>query len=371
MKTRQLVKTLVFVVLFHGLVSQVQAAEERVKVFVLAGQSNMEGHGQTRSLPVLGEHPKLGHLLKKLQNADGSWAIRDDVTIAWKAKEKKHGPLTVGWGGEEHEIGPELMFGTIMGEKYDAPVLLIKTAWGGKDVYCDFRSPSAGKPTGAAAAVLKREREDGGNREIGQYYRMMIADVKETLNNIEHIVPGYQGQGYEIAGFAWFQGWNDFCGGHGVIEQYPKHLSAMFRDVRKDLGAPDVPIAIGELGIGGNEIAERAKKYGDDFEANGIVNLRAAQKAVGEDPSLKNVTFVPTVDFWDTRLQELRKISDAWWGEKQKKGIKDTEENHLPTKEQNDEFLRRGVHWYCHYNGSSSNYSLIGYAMAEAINQSK
>ena len=64
---------------------------------------------------------------------------------------------------------------------------------------------------------------------------MMVADVKETLENIEDIVPGYQGQGYEIVGLAWFQGWNDFCAGHGVIEQYPKHLSAMFRDVRKDL----------------------------------------------------------------------------------------------------------------------------------------
>jgi hypothetical protein len=101
------------------------------------------------------------------------------------------------------------------------------------------------------------------------------------------------------------------------------------------------------------------------------VNLRAAQRAVGEDKSLKNVTFVPTADFWDVRLQELREISNAYWDQKQKKGIKDTEENHLPTKEQNDEFLRRGVNWYCHYNGSSSNYSLIGYAMAEAINESK
>ena len=360
--------TLAFAIMLPGLVSQVQAAEERVKVFVLAGQSNMEGHGDIRSLPVLGEHPKYGHLLKKLQNKDGSWVIRDDVTIAWKVKEKKHGPLTVGWGGEEKEIGPELMFGTIMGEKYDAPVLLIKTAWGGKDVYCDFGSPSAGKPTGAAAALLKSQREDGGNREIGKYYRMMVADVKETLDNIKDIVPGYKGQGYEIAGFAWFQGWNDFCGGHGVVKDYPKHLSAMFRDLRKDLDTPDMPIAIGELGIGGHEIAEKAKKYKDDFEANGIVNLRAAQKAVGEDKSLKNVTFVPTADFWDTRLQELREISNAYWDEKQKKGIKDTEENHLPTKEQNDEFLRRGVNWYCHYNGSAANYSLVGYALAQALN---
>jgi hypothetical protein len=364
------VLTLTLAVLLPTLVSQSEAAETKVKVFILAGQSNMEGHGAVRSLPVLGEHPQYGHLLKKLQTQDGAWAVRDDVTIAWKVKEKAHGPLTVGWGCEAEEIGPELMFGTIMGDTYDAPVLLIKTAWGGKDVYCDFRSPSAGKPTGAAAAVLKNQREEGSDRKIGEFYRMMVSDIKETLANIEDIVPDYSGQGYELAGLAWFQGWNDFCAGHDVIEQYPTHLSAMFHDIRKDLDAPDMPIVIGELGIGGHEIAEKAKKYEDDFEANGIVNLRAAQKAVGQDPSLKHVTFVPTADFWDVRLQELRQISDAYWGEKQEKGIKDTEENHLPTKAQNDEFLRRGVHWYCHYNGSSANYSLIGFAMAQALNKS-
>ncbi len=246
------VLTLLLAAMLSTLVSPVQAVETKVKVFVLAGQSNMEGHGAVRSLPVLGEHAQYGHLLKTLQNQDGSWAVRDDVTIVWKVKEKGHGPLTVGWGCEDTEIGPELMFGTIMGETYDAP---------------------------------------------------------------------------------------------------------------------DMPIVLGELGIGGHEIAARAKKYEDDFEANGIVKLRAAQKAVGQDPSLKHVIFVPTVDFWDVRLQALRQISDAYWGEKQEKGIKDTEENHLPTKVQNDEFLRRGVHWYCHYNGSSANYSLIGYALAQALNR--
>jgi hypothetical protein len=371
MKTSPIVLATISGVLFFSLLITADAADGKVKVFVLAGQSNMEGHGQVRSIPVLSEHPEFGHLLKKLRNEDGSWLVRDDVTIAWKAKEKQHGPLSVGWGCAESEIGPELMFGTIMGETYDEPVLLIKVAWGGKDVYCDFRSPSAGKPSGNAAAVLTREREEGNDREVGLCYRMMVADIKDTLAHIQDIVPGYQGQGYEIAGLAWFQGWNDFCGGYGVIEEYPRHLAAMFRDLRKDLDSPNMPIAIGELGIGGNEIVKRAEKYSNDFEANGIVKLRAAQKAVGEDESLRNVTFVPTADFWDTRLQELREISNAYWDEKQQKGIEDTEENHLPTKEQNDEFLRRGQHWYCHYNGSAANYSLIGYALAEALNKSK
>ena len=206
--------TLVFAIMLSGLAPQVQAAEKMVKVFILAGQSNMEGHGQVRSLDHLGEHPKHGDLLKKLKNADGSWVIRKDVTIYWKAKDRKTGPLTIGWGASENEIGPELMFGTIMGDKYNEPVLLIKTAWGGKDMYCDFRSPSAGKPTVDEELILKREHSENRNREIGLYYRKMVSEIKDCLANIENIVPGYNGQNYEIVGMAWFQGWNDFCEWH-------------------------------------------------------------------------------------------------------------------------------------------------------------
>ena len=349
---------------------------KKVKVFILAGQSNMEGHGQVRSLNHLGQHPQYGYLLEKLKNADGSWKMREDVIITWQAREKKSGPLTVGWGSQNHEIGPELMFGTVMGEKYDEQVLLIKTAWGGKDVFCDFRSPTAGSLTEDEALLLEREQSENNNREIGYYYRKLISEIKEQLMNIDNLVPGYQGQGYEISGMAWFQGWNDFCQWHieidqkkvgaGIIENYPKNLSAMFRDLRQDLNVPNMPIVIGEMGIGGYDIALRAKDQ-ENHEAQAVMNFRQAQQAVAEDKTLRNVTFVPTAGFWDTRLQELRQISDAYWNEKQKKGISDTTENHLPTKELNDEYLDRGGHWYCHYNGSATNYSLVGYALANAL----
>ncbi|MHC4749360.1 MAG: sialate O-acetylesterase [Planctomycetota bacterium] len=365
--------TLVFAIILLGLVSQVQAVEKKVKVFILAGQSNMEGHGQVRSLDWLGQHPKYGYLLKKLKNADGSWVIRDDVTISYQAehRNKKNGPLTVGWGCEEHEIGPELLFGTIMGEKYNEPVLLIKTAWGGKSVWCDFRSPGAGEMTWDEKRILKRDR-----LKPGQFYHKMVAEIKECLANIEDVVPEYKGQGYELVGMAWFQGWNDFCEWHlqldgkhvgmGLIERYPHNLAAMLNDLRKDLDAPHMPIVIGELGVGGHEMTKRAENP-DDHEAVAMVKFRKAQKAVANDKSLKGVIFVPTADFWDTRLQELRVLSDKYWNEKQEKGIKDTKGNHLPTKELNDEYLNRGGHWYCHYNGSAANYSLIGYALARAL----
>ncbi len=375
---RYLLVTLCCIVLSFAFASRVYASGKPVKVFILAGQSNMEGHGQLRSLNQLGEHPQYGRLLNKLKDADGSWAVRDDVTIAWAAKDKKSGPLTVGWGYGEQEIGPELLFGTMMGDRHEEHVLLIKTAWGGKDVYCDFRSPGAGKPTGDEAIVLDRQRADGRERENGDYYRKMVSEVKQCLENIENVVPGYAGEGYEIAGMAWFQGWNDFCEWHlqvnnrrvglSLIKNYSRNLAAMFRDLRTDLGVPDMPIVIGEMGIGGHEVAQRAKN-GNDREACAIMDFRRAQKAVADDATLQHVTFVPTADYWDTRLEELRVMSDAYRREKKAKGIKDTEENHLPTKALNDEFLRRGVHWYCHYNGSAANYSLVGYALAEALNK--
>lgn len=341
---------------------------EPVKVFILAGDSSMEGHGQVHSLPHLGDHPKYGYLLAQLKSSDGSWAVRDDVTVSWKFKQTEHGPLTVGWGCQKHELGPELMFGTIMGDKYKEHVLLIKTAWLGKDVYCDFRSPGAGEPCKEVQSLLKGEWNN--TREPGLYYRAMISEVKNCLADIENIVPDYEGQGYVIAGTAWVQGWSDFCQWGAVpqiIDNYQHNLTAMIKDLRNDLNAPDMPFAICELGIGGNKMAERAKADPSDNEAVYIMKFRDAQKAVSNDISLKNVFFVPTADYWDDRLQDLRKMSDDYWNEKREKGIRDSRNNQLPTKELNDEIQTLGIHWHCHYNGSAANYSLIGYALAEAL----
>jgi hypothetical protein len=354
------------------------AQEGPVKVFILAGQSNMEGHGQIPSLDHLGDHPKYGYLLKGLKDADGSWAVRHDVTVSYRAQQRKEqcGPLTVGWGATDREIGPELMFGTIMGEHYPEQVLLIKTAWGGKDVFCDFRSPGAGPPVGEEAALLEKQASGGRKREIGLYYRQMVAEIKECLAHIEDIVSGYGGQGYEIAGMAWFQGWNDLCQwsariedrqvGLGIIERYSHNLAAMFRDLRQDLGVPDLPIVIGELGVGGHEMTKRAENP-RDREAVAMVKFRPAQRAVADDPSLQNVTFVSTLDFWDTRWQELWVMADKYQRVQREQKIPDPRDNVLPTQELTEEYWRWGGHWYGHDNGSATTYSRLGFALAQAL----
>src|SRR5688572_18605001 len=111
------------------------AADPPVKVFVLAGQSNMEGKAKVSLLDYQADQPGTKDLYKHLRK-DGKWAERDDVFV--KFLDRK-GKLTVGFGSPKC-VGPELEFGTVVGDHYKEPVLLIKTAWGGRSLYRDFRS---------------------------------------------------------------------------------------------------------------------------------------------------------------------------------------------------------------------------------------
>ncbi len=126
-----------------------------VEVFILAVQSNMEGHGFIPADPIrnggkgslenIVKDPatagKFGHLVGK----DGKWVIRNDV---WVHYLDRKGKLTAGHGVKENRIGPELGFGTVVGDAYSEPVLLIKLAWGGKSLARDFRPPRSGGETG-------------------------------------------------------------------------------------------------------------------------------------------------------------------------------------------------------------------------------
>src|SRR3954464_13817152 len=123
-----------------------------VKVFILAGQSNMEGqgfiasdpkrNGGKGSLEQLVNDPATAARYKHLVDAAGNWRTRDDVMITYLDRK---GPLTVGYGVKPDRIGPELGFGWVMGDALDEPVLLIKCAGGGKSLAIDFRPPSSGK----------------------------------------------------------------------------------------------------------------------------------------------------------------------------------------------------------------------------------
>lgn len=247
-------------------------AAEKTKVFILAGQSNMEGQGVVSmdhqdhynggkgNLVWSMEHSASKEQMKHLKDASGKWVERDDVQITYKVKEKvRSGPLTLGYtgyGGSSH-IGPELQFGHVVGDHFEEPVLLIKTAWGGKSLYQDFRPPSSGGKT-------------------GEYYQKMMEEVREALS-------GYQPGSYEIAGFVWMQGWNDMVTKEAVPE-YAENLVNLAKDVRKELGLPELPFVIGELG-----------NDGPAKPGSGMATFREAQEKGAK--KIKGASFVKTAEF--------------------------------------------------------------------------
>jgi len=355
-----------------------QADNGAVKVFILAGQSNMEGHGGIRTIGALGNDPIHGQLLKKLKNADGSWAVRNDVFVYYKRSDDVvKAPLTVGQGCSSGEIGPELMFGTIMGDYYKEPVLLIKTAWGGKDLYCDFRPPSAGQP---AYAIQQR---DGKPRQMGVCYHQMVAEVKECLANMESDFPQLKGLKPQIAGFVWFQGFNEMFSGEEnqkqVYAEYAPNYAHMIADLEKEFKLARLPSVVGEMGVDGDRPNP----------------LRIAQAAVMNQKSLTGkVAFVKTAQFWDPALDQMesklggqeqrvrkqvtaqvmaqlkgkpeaadKKAVDQIVSNKMGEALS-KDEGYQKTRVEHDKIVS---HWECHYWGSSRIYCLVGNGLAEAM----
>jgi len=125
-----------------------QSAKRPLKVFLLAGQSNMVGMGSMKHLDLLVQDPDADPEFRDTLWNGTSYRESDDVWIRYTTfKHDQHGKLRPGNGfGGKNSFGPELMFGWTVGDALvDEPVLLIKTAWGGKDLAIDFRPPASGQ----------------------------------------------------------------------------------------------------------------------------------------------------------------------------------------------------------------------------------
>jgi hypothetical protein len=331
-----------FVLAAAVLVRVPAGAAEPVKVFILAGQSNMEGKAQValleRQIKAPATRERFAHL-----HRDGEWIERDDVWI--KFFDRK-GKLTVGFGSPER-IGPELEFGHVVGNHYDEPVLLIKTAWGGRSLFRDFRPPSAGLPSDEVLARdLERAQKnkpettlDDIKASYGATYREMLAEIRGTLSDVKTHFPALADREIDLAGFAWFQGWNDMIDDE-YTAAYTDNMAHFIRDVRRDLKSPQLPFVIGVLGVDGPD--DRT-----DLPANPQrTAFKRAQAAAGELAEFRgNVAVVPTDVYWDLEADAV--FRRGW-------------------KEHLDEWNQVGSDFPYHYLGSPKTYSDIGAALARA-----
>ncbi|MGA0286516.1 MAG: sialate O-acetylesterase [Phycisphaerales bacterium] len=288
-------------------VAAAHADDGPVKVFILAGQSNMVGAGQVAANPDRnGGKGSLEWLVEQapdrakyatLRDADGEWVERDDVKIWYLGRT---GGLKPGFGGNENAIGPELGFGTVVGDAFDEPVVLVKIAWGGKAIGKEFRPPSSGG-------------------EVGAEYRQLVDLSKATIANLGSIFPEFEGREIELVGLGWHQGWNDRVN-QAFNDAYEDNLSNLIRDLRKELEAPQLPFVIAETGM-----------TGPDEKHPRALSLMAAQKAVAEKPEFRGtVAFVPTRSFW---------------------------------RDETDSPSKQGYHW----NSNAETYYLIGESMGRAM----
>lgn len=347
----------------------VLAEAKTVKVFILSGQSNMEGKGNPIHLDTYKNDPLIAPSYDSLKNGD-RWTQRDDVWITYPSKSSgaKHGPLTVGYGTKgEDSIGPEFGFGHAVGDAIDEPVLLIKVAWGGRSIHKPFRPPGA-LPTEAelkqmvAEAGLKFEMQmknyeekkkagkkarkpklpptlDELKKQFGESYRELVKLTKQELATFETKFPALKGYQPEIAGFIWHQGFNDKIRAEyreTKYADYTQWLAQFIRDVREDLNTPNMPFIIGELSTGG--IPSRG-----DFQT--------AQADTAKLPEFKGrVVFVPTAEYYDTKAHELY-LKGFWKG----------------TNEQKAQWKAVGNDRPYHYLGSGKTYYLKGRAFGDAV----
>ncbi|MBC8245087.1 MAG: sialate O-acetylesterase [Verrucomicrobia bacterium] len=357
-------------------VSPIAADKKPVKVFLLAGQSNMEGKGKID--PLLNHQiraPETKMFFAHFHN-DGKYIERDDVWINYL---ERRGRLTVGYGSQGR-IGLELEFGHVMGSHFEEPVLLIKTAWGGKSIGRDFRPPSSGLQSNekidefvenmcrrdynnlirrewdeakkenpkitrkeieaksdASIDGIRLAKGDEYRKEViesyGLYYRLMMSEIKTTLAELNTRFPDYDGRGYEIAGFVWFQGWNDMY--NGFQDEYAVNMKNFIRDVRNDLAKPDLPFVIGIMGQNGFAPAK-----------GNMAIVKAAQASMNDVPEFAgNVRAIPTDVHWDKRADAA-----------------------FPTWRDNvAEWEKLGSDFPYHYLGSTITFTRIGRALGQAL----
>lgn len=317
-----------FLLLFAFMASAaIVEAKEPLKVFILAGQSNMVGHARAHTIATLYhsddvrdkeltklvfgegseiskntlvEQLKLGRKIDELtggisnekikalkpsnektaleaevkalkemhesykQNVASRCAVSEQVFISSIAdNNKKSGKLSVGYGGDAKKIGPEYAFGLSIAEKIEGPILLIKTSWGGKSLHYNFRPPSAG------VYELNEKQKSADNAEeikknVGLNYRLMNEAVHRVLDNLKDYHPAYDAKaGYEVAGFVWFQGFNDQFSPE-FRDNYKPNMIAFIKDIRKEYKTPNLPFVIGVLGTGvtAEKVAENQVSVG-------------------------------------------------------------------------------------------------------------
>ena len=181
------------------------------------------------------------------------WVARDDVW--YKGVVAAAGSRWLGVNGGR--IGPELGFGHAVGNHCEDPVLILKTSQGNRSLSWDFLTPGSkrfeygGKIyAGYKESPLswdKGTKPEPINWYAGKQYDDCFGAAHQVLGNFDKEFPRWKGRGYEIEGFAWWQGDKDrYVEAHAV--RYEKNLVRLIKNLRQEFKAPKAKFVLATLG---------------------------------------------------------------------------------------------------------------------------
>jgi hypothetical protein len=223
-----------------------------VQVFVMMGQSNMLGFGNTGALKgvAAASYPYL-------VDDGGNWIVRKDVRNVFfcMAQQRYNDWLTAENGNGGGKFGPEVGIGNYLGHAIDAPVMILKSCVGNRALGWDLLPPSA-VGTGAKGGSYQGDSESS-NRKVseaakaanggwyaGLQYDQDVGAAQTALKDLVTYYPG--ATKFEVAGFFWWQG--NAEPGKGSVENYDKNLAFLFNDLKKDFNAPNAKFVCATLG---------------------------------------------------------------------------------------------------------------------------
>lgn len=205
-------------------IAQTPESPKKIKVFFLAGQSNMEGRADATKIDPR-DQERLSKAQKNVQLAYNSEpvsplrAVEPSKEIAEIYKRKLI-------------FGPELFFGITLSEAWpDEKILLIKLAEGGTSLHgCWHPEWSEDK-----AKVMGEEKES-------KLYHQLVNHIDQTLSE-------YRKDEYEICAMLWVQGETD-SGNKIAAAAYGQNLQQFITKIRLDTHTATLPFLLFQVGHG-------------------------------------------------------------------------------------------------------------------------
>jgi hypothetical protein len=171
------------------------AADDELRIFIFAGQSNMVGSDSDDSL--VDDHPPFKGAAEKQTDIRFSYNLGPDKSSnGWVAMQ----PV-------DHVFGPEMTFARELKKHVKYPIAVIKDAWGGTTLINDWN------PDGP----------DNGKK----LYSRLMKQVADRLSDLDA-----QGIRYRIEAMMWHQGENDMFDKDGKVT-YEKNLRNFIANIRR------------------------------------------------------------------------------------------------------------------------------------------